>query len=139
MNHTTKLTYELTNTQSTQSTYFKFKDLSKSQATNRKKIVRMQVRYADAYAKAVSDIALYLPNAWNGILSQYYTDFVYSDKSTTRQKASIINYSFYKCIVTLLGFSKIPKNYATAFYLANIDQINSLMVDELNQLLTENN
>ena len=124
MNNTTKLT----NTKSTQSTYFKIKDLAKSQATHAKKIKKLTVHYTNAYARAVSDIALYLPDACDGV-----------DSSTNREKVRIIKYNFYKCIVTLLGFSQIPESYATAFYIANMEEINSLMVDELNQLLTENN
>ena len=117
MNNTTKLTY----TQSTQS-------------TNQKKIVRMQVHYADAYAGAIHQLDLYLANAWNGELGEYYTNLL---SSTTRQKATIINYSFCKCIVTLLEFSQIPESYATAFYLANMEEMKNLMLKEMNSKLLE--
>ena len=115
MNTTTKLT----NTQPTQS-------------TNSKKIERMKVNYADAYAGAIHQLDLYLANAWNGELGEYYTNLL---SSTTRQKASMINYSFCKCIVTLLEFSQIPGSYATAFYLANMEDLKNLMLEEMNSVV----
>ena len=115
------------------SIYFKLKDLSKSQPTHSKKIERLIVHYSNAYTGAVNQLALYLPNPLDGVLGQYYANVMYSDSSTTRQKATKY-YSFYKCIVTLLKFSHIPKSYATSFYLENLKELKGLILEDLKKI-----
>ena len=123
-------------TKSTKPTqYFQLKDLAKSQATNAKKIERLTIHYKDAYAGALSQVDYYLENAWNSTLNHYAIDTLYSETSTTRQKSRVINGGYYQAIIKLLEWYEIPTSYATAFYLANIDNINSMMNSDLEDLI----
>ena len=116
------------------SIYFKLKDLAKSQPTHSKKIESLTVQYLNARARAIHQLDLYLPDVCDGVLGQYYANVMYSDISTTWQKSAIISQSFYKCIATLLRSSKIPKSYATSFYLANLKDLKDLIWEDLKHI-----